>query len=163
MNRRVVSLILLFALLLTQWVNHHRRDDGCATCGRPPAPHVHLGELLPFGERPQSCRCGARSGEENRGSCTPQASGEETREATVTDSPAPTKGCCEDVLLLSGDSVVTQVEAAPKVENSEGGIDAATSRTWLAVYYSDRIEGTTQPQRGYRSAPLYILNRALLI
>ena len=53
MVRRVVSLTLLLALLLTQWVNAHRRYDGCATHGRPPAPHVHLSELVPFKVAPK--------------------------------------------------------------------------------------------------------------
>lgn len=163
MDRRVVSHTLLLALLLTQWVNAHRRYDGCAACGRPPAPHVHLSELVPFGERPQSCRCGTPPTADDRGCCSRQASGGEKRELRVPDPADPTKSCCADVLLLSGDSEVAQVKVGPRVESPEDAHVAAMPRTWLALSRHASGVDTTRPPPGCRSAPLYLVNRALLI
>ena len=164
MDRRVVSLTLLLALLLTQWVNVHRRHDGCASCGRPPAPHVHLSELVPFGERPQSCRCGAHADADDRGCCDRQAPRGEPTDATVTTPSGPANGCCADVLLLSADSEVTLVQTGPQGDGPEPTLGAvALPRVWSADNLCGPAAGVQRSPPSYSSAPLYLLNRALLI
>lgn len=56
MYRRVLTLLLLPALLLTQWVNANRCLGGCAGVGHDSRPHVHLGASPAHDEKP-SCGC----------------------------------------------------------------------------------------------------------
>lgn len=164
MSRRVVSLTLMLTLLLTQWVNLHRRYDGCAACGRPPAPHVHLSELVPFAERPQTCRCGIRADADDHGCCNRKALGGEGRDTAVTEPSGSLKGCCADVLLLSADSEVTLGTADAKSDSLGLTHDAVLlPQMWSADRRHGPAVGAQRSPPAPSSAPLYLLNRALLI
>lgn len=162
MSRRAVSLTLLLALLLTQWVNLHRRYDGCAACGRPPAPHVHLSELVPFAERPQSCRCGTHTDPADHGCCNRHASGGAARAALV--GAAPAKGCCADVLVLSADAEGTFDKADPKRDSPDSTLDAVGSQAGRAADGDgSTVAWSLRSPPSCPSEPLYLLNRALLL
>lgn len=142
----------------------HRRYDGCAACGRPPVPHVHLSELVPLAERPQSCRCGTRATADDRGCCDRQATGGESQGAAVAERSGPAKGCCADVLVLSADAEVTLANADPKYDGPDSALDAIGSQAgWAAVGVRATAIAGQRPPPGCPPEPLYLLNRALLI
>lgn len=165
MARRVVSLSLLLALLLTQWVNGHRRYDGCSACGRPPAPHVHLREVLPTGDRPRPCRCAARATEEADQRCCGGTTAARCDAMVVAEPATAPRGCCDDVLLLPAHAELTLPKSPPVEGDSTSAADAVPPPSMASGRPAAR-PGTESPRSkaaGRSSRPLYILTRSLLL
>ncbi len=118
--RRAASLILLIAVLLSQWAQCFRRENGCTACGRPPAPHVHLREMLAVGQPQGRCCCGlSLKGEKQESARAAGAScGESSPE--WLEQPGPRKGCCEDVLSLPYEIGVSLRSASIEGEDEAG-------------------------------------------
>ena len=164
MCRRFLTLLLLFSLLLTQWVNAHRRNDGCAACGRPPAPHAHLRELVPFRDTAKCCRCEVRPSENDRDCCNSRVSDGEPLETKIGTQSDPRDDCSADVILLSSDSEFTAAKIESKCDSPASAIDTALlPRSWHSEDNRNTVVSTTRQPSCWSSAHLYLLNRALLI
>ena len=162
MVRRVITLLLLPAMLLSQWAGACRCLGGCEAGGPERRPHVHLEALLPGQPEKPSGGCSCR----RQATATPTEAVGEAPVVSVTRSAAtgtiPDHGPDERVLYLSFDAGV----GLPAAGGDGGGGDL----TWRP----DTLEpsGRTAPSPAVswhpspqppHDRPLYLLTHALLI
>lgn len=162
--RRAVSLLLLVAVLLAQWAQCFRRENGCAICGRPPAPHVHLREMLTIGQPREACCCGKYAGtkKQEQVEVGPGSRGKTSSE--VLEQPVSRKGCCEDVLHLPYDTGLALQSANTDgidAGSGDGLLDSVESRRLFDRFRCSATNAAlsaTPPTR-----PFHLLTRPLLI
>lgn len=105
MYRRFLTLLLLPALLLTQWVNGSRCVGGCQAAGQDSRPHVHLNAVLPVTPQMKGCGC-QRQREANVTIDSRLTQASVDSDATATTEQAPCRGSDDGILYLSFDSAV---------------------------------------------------------
>jgi hypothetical protein len=105
MYRRLLTLLLLPALLLTQWVNGSRCMGGCREAGQGSRPHVHLNAELPVTPQMKGCGC-QRQREANVTIDSRLSQASVDSDATATTEQAPCRGSHDSILYLSFDSAV---------------------------------------------------------
>lgn len=128
MCRRGLTLLLLPAILLTQWVSSSRCMGQCRAVGSDVRPHVHLNAILP--RQPEGAGCGCKR---QRQANVPTASDTRAMLAAAerTPPPEPTRpGDNQSVLFLSFDVGVACRAAAgvdgvhPDADQLSGCADA---------------------------------------
>ena len=105
MCRRGLTLLLLPAILLTQWVNGSRCMGGCQVAGQDSRPHVHLNAVLSGTPQMKGCGC-QRQSEANVAIDSRLTQAAVDSDATTTTEQAPCRGSDHDFLYLSFDSAV---------------------------------------------------------
>lgn len=162
MGRRVTTLLLLPAMLLSQWASACRCFGGCEAGGPERRPHVHLDAMLPGQpERPTvGCSCRQRA---------THAPDEAVREAgTASHARSTAAGIVPDhepderVLYLSFDAGVGLPAA--------GGDGVGGDLTGLPAAFEPADHAATRPAVSWHPSPqpphprpLYLLTHALLI
>lgn len=162
MFRRITTLLLLTATLLSQWLCVNRCVGGCEAGGPENRPHVHLGAVLPGPpERSAggcSCRHAATARPEPADDAQDGPGIPSAASGTVPDGEPD-----EGVLYLSFDSSV----GLPPVGGAEGVGDEPLGLPALPQAADHRhapvaIEPLPSPHPR-PSRPLYLLTHSLLI
>jgi hypothetical protein len=105
MCRRGFTLLLLPAILLTQWVSVFRCTGGCGAASQECRPHVHLNAALPGTPQVKGCVC-QRQREANVTIDSRLTQASVDTDATATTEQAPCRGSDDGILYLSFDSAV---------------------------------------------------------
>jgi hypothetical protein len=161
MGRRVTTLLLLPAMLFSQWAGACRCLGGCVPGGPERRPHVHLDALLPGQAEKPAGGCSCRHATTAR----PETTAEARAVAGVRDAASdtvPDHEPDEGVLYLSFDTGVGLPAA--------GGEGVGSDLTGLPDAVEPIHRSATGPAVGWhpspqppRHHPLYLLTHALLI
>lgn len=104
MYRRFLTLLLLPALLLTQWVNSSRCMGGCQSSGQDSRPHVHLTAVLPGTPQAKGCGCQRQRDADVSGDSRLSAALVASDSSAATEQ-VPGHGAGDNILYLSFDTV----------------------------------------------------------
>lgn len=161
MGRRVITLILLPAVLLSQWAGACRCLGGCEAGGPERRPHVHLDALLPGQAQKPAGGCSCRHATAAR----PETTAEGRAVAGVRDAASdtvPDHEPDEGVLYLSFDAGVGLPAA--------GGEGVGSDLTGLPAAVEPADRTATSPDASWHPSPqphpdrpLYLLTHSLLI
>ena len=159
MCSRVVTLLLLPAFLLSQWMVMCRCHGGCRAAGPDARPHVHLNGLI-LGSTPKKCRCCQQTG--------PASEAEFERGATslASATSVPEENADHGILYLAP-SVVYGSTLRSSCENADD-LSCLTIPTCEPSVFCHFTDGTAlpvhrPPLRRPSCRRIYILTLALLI
>jgi hypothetical protein len=166
MPRRVVTLVLLPAILLTQWAGMFRCVGGCGAVGLENTPHVHLNALLPAQAERSGCGC-QRS---RQVTSVPNGSrADETAHSGIesaSSNPKTDFGRDDPVVYVSAEVGVVVRAHVDAPEYQAGGDEAVGLPS--ATAWSEQPAGRDglrnyMPPRLPHLLPVYILTRSLLL
>ncbi len=162
MCRRTLAILLLPAILLTQWVSVNQCVGGCGSASQGGRPHIHLNTQIPDMTRNKACGC-QRKYLATDTLAAPYAVSPST---LSVDDPVPCHGTDHDVLYVSlevshGAAVsesgcIVGIRTAPRQQPT--GLDALFLWTNHQLASAAAISPRPNPRR-----VLYVLTCSLMI